>query len=100
MRQVRQTDEDSEASASASGSEDFFESEGDEESVPPGDISQGDADSASEAVPDVDSARVAQWVDDEELEDSEAETESESSVCEEEPQHVVREEWQSIFASL
>lgn len=91
-QRARETEEDS--TSSASGSEDLFESEGDEGSSSLGDSSDSEESIAAEAeVPDVDGARVVQWVDDEEVEEvSEAESESESGASEEEPQHTVREQ--------
>lgn len=98
-RQARQTDEDSEASASVSGAEDLLESEGDEGSSSLGDSLENDESSAAEAeIPDADGARVVQWVDDEEVEEgSEAESESESGASEEESPHTVREQCREIL---
>ena len=94
-RKARQPSEELEdpAFASASGSEDFFE-DGDKGSVLLGNVPEGDEDSASEdEVLDVDGARVAQWVDDDELDQaSEVESEAKSDASEEEPRHTVRED--------
>jgi len=87
VRQAQQIDEDSEseASTSASGSEGFHEQDEDEDDTSSEDGSDNEAVDEEPEEIDLDGARVAQWVDDEELEDAnEADSDPESSVSEEE----------------
>ena len=89
--QVKQVDE------ASTSNEDFFEFEGDDGSISPGDGSEDEDDASETEIPDVDDARVAQWVDDEELEDGETESESGSSASEGEPQRDVRTNYSLNF---